>query len=76
MVKDKKFRSLLTGKIYLASEFGKTAYEETWKEQKESGVIPEDSSDFDKPNVLSKEDYIEIGLSYLEDNEDYEEVKD
>ncbi|MFF2532231.1 hypothetical protein ACFVS2_25310 [Brevibacillus sp. NPDC058079] len=72
--KDRLFRNIHTGRVCSAYELGKSSYEEAWKEQKERGEIPEDSSDFHSPSILSDDEYIESGASYYESDEDYTEI--
>lgn len=73
--KDRLFRNIHTGKVYSAYELGKSSFEEAWREQKERGEIPESSSDHHAPAILSEEDYVELGASYYESDEDYQEIR-
>ena len=77
-LKDKKFRHRQNGAIITASEMGIELYFKSWREQKEANLIPEVSSDYDKPNELEIEDLIKIGLSYFESEagvEEYTQLK-
>ncbi|RRJ54813.1 hypothetical protein EHV15_35070 [Paenibacillus oralis] len=56
----------------IASAVGKAFYIEAWKEQKAAGSIPEDSSDYEEPQELPIEEYIEQGVYVLFENKEYE----
>lgn len=74
-MKDRKFRNLENGKIYSAYEQGLDGYLELWREAKRLGDIGKDSADFYEPIIPKKEELIEIGAAYFENDEEYEEIK-
>lgn len=73
-MENKRFRNVDTGKVWTCRDYGKMIFEETWKEQKAAGSIPEESEDFNRPSILSDTHYIEIGFDNLCENEEYEEI--
>lgn len=71
-MKDIKFRNIYTGEIVSAYNFGLKNAKEQWKEQRQQGLIPEDSKDYKKFIKSEKEILIQNGYELLKDDEEWE----
>lgn len=73
---DPLYRNIETGAVVRASKKGLELHLWGWQEAKDLDVIPPDSSDYERPNELSMEELIEMGISYLSEcPEDWELIK-
>jgi hypothetical protein len=74
-LKNQRYRNTKTGSIITAYDRGLAVLKREWQEQKDMGVIGEDSSDFDHFIEPDREDVIEFGIQNIE-AENYWDVEE
>lgn len=68
--KGNSFQHIETGEKVSAYQYGKDNIWSEWRELKDSGAIPEESSDFNHPNCTDQ-DYLKWGMIWLLNDEAY-----
>lgn len=73
---NQRFLDRLTGAIYTTKEYGKLFFEVVWQEQKDADLIPKHNPHYERPGLLTDEEYMEIGYNAMKDDEDFEPIVD